>query len=241
MGMAGILVSWPSSNHQRQLSCYRPLRHNRMSRHSPIMNFSWRAVGIRLYSSSFGKSAHRFAGCAYYRGETKIEFDNLLLQIIGFCKDRLDASRKERGERGRYLYDSSATEWQLQSDLREFLQGNCPWADVRSEVEGIGAGRCDLIVSCGDLRRYIIELKREFHDCYHEGLQSYLKQSIAYQATNIPLGFLGVLDLTTRSAPPPHLATNIWVESSESRIGDTRYAVVFRIPGNLVLPSSFSK
>jgi hypothetical protein len=181
------------------------------------------------------------ATSAYYNGEIKAEFDRLLVQVICFCKDRLDASRKERGERGRYLYDPHATEWQLQSDLRDFLHGNCTWADVRTEVEGVGVGRCDLYVSCARQRRYIIELKREFQDCSSSGLRKYLAQSTAYQGTNIPLGLLGVLDLTSRSGPAAHLATNIWAETCESSAGDKRYVVIFRVPGNLVTPSSFSQ
>lgn len=195
------------------------------------------SVSQRIFKSIQEKLASNTDYCPPAKGE----FDFLILQIIAFCRDRLDASSKERGKRGAYLYEPDAKEGDLQSDLRDFLQGNCLWAEVRTEVEGIGAGRADIYVAITP-RRYVIELKRELIDSKKEAIEKYLAQTISYQVTNLRIGFLGVLDLSLGSGPPPHLEENFWVATFVSKGSDAlRHAVVFRVPGNLPRPSSFSK
>ncbi len=176
----------------------------------------------------------------YFAGEIRLEFEAIAIQILVFCKDRLDATRRQRGPRGRYLQDPSATEWDLQSDLREFLAGNCLWADVQTEIDGVATGRADVYVTAASFRRYIIELKRETEDASPSGLERYLPQTLSYQVTNIPLGILGVLDLTQQGRPASHLSLNAWSAFHSPGSGDTRHVMVFRVPGNLVLPSSAS-
>lgn len=178
-----------------------------------------------------------------YSGESGRDFDLLLKQIITFCADRLDVSRKGwGGDRVHYLFKSDANECDLQDDLRQFLQGNLGWvSNIQFEVDSIGAGRIDLAVLFG-MRRFIIELKRESANASRENLRRYLAQSTAYQATNVRLGFLGVLDMIPRTGPAPTLAENFWLETYCPE-GQSlhRTVVVFRVPGNLEAPSTFSK
>ncbi|MDC0714206.1 hypothetical protein POL68_37430 [Stigmatella sp. ncwal1] len=181
------------------------------------------------------------ASCRDYEGETKRDFDELLLHVLSFCADRLDGSKRERGARGAYLSKANALEGDLQSDLREYLIGNFLRADVRTEVDGVGAGRTDIYIGFGT-RRFIIELKREGEDSSRSGLRKYLGQAAAYQATNVRLGFLGVLDLVERRGPPPHLEDSVWTDSFVPEGGEsTRHIVVFRVSGRLTPPSNFSK
>lgn len=175
----------------------------------------------------------------HYTNGVRAAFDSLLLQVLTFCADRLDASPAEIGERGGYRFRPDAREWDLQADLREWLRGNFRHGEVRTEISGIATGRADIYVSFGGTR-FILELKKEESNASPAGLHKYLGQAVAYQATNVRLGFLGVLDLTrTPGYTIPHLEENVWVEEvrpdSEAR---TRHIVVFRVTGNLSRPSS---
>jgi hypothetical protein len=176
----------------------------------------------------------------HYRGDTKQKFNALLLQVLNFCRDRLDAGRKQMGRRGKYLFSASATEWDLQADLREWLTGNLNAGEVLTEVSGISIGRADVFVTFGGTR-FVIELKKEDGSVDRESLRTYLGQAVAYQVTNIRLGFLGVLDLTQSAAPASHLEENVWVEKVQVPTENVlRHVVVFTVPGNLQIPSSLS-
>jgi hypothetical protein len=189
----------------------------------------------------FAKLTDELAVCSDYFGEAKDFFDQLLIQILMFCLDRQDSDRRISGPRTDYLRRADATEQNLQLDLREFLRGNLPEAEVLSEVSGIAAGRTDLYVYFGRYR-FIIELKK------HEGVADalagtqYRAQAVAYQATNVRLGFLGMLELLNRPGPPPTLEDCLWFDAY-TPVGSTlpRYIVAFRVPGMLKTPSSLSK
>ncbi len=197
-------------------------------------------IGSPILQRIMTKFTQELARCADYQGETRRDFNDLLLHVLTFCIDRLDASRKERGPRGEYLYRANATEWDLQSDLRQYLVGNFRRADVRTEVEGVAAGRADIYVSLG-ARRFIIELKRDAKDVSQAGLRKYLGQAGAYQATNVRLGMLGVLDLVERTGPAPHVEESVWADAIVPEGGSlARHVVVFRVAGRLERPSSLS-
>ena len=182
-----------------------------------------------------------FSAAAHYTDIVASDFDELVLQVVLFCKDRQDAARKELGKRGAYLHSRDATEFDLQADLREWLSGNYPRADVRTEVEGVAAGRADIYVGLGG-HRFIIELKRHKGIVTPESARQYHSQSASYQATNVRLGMLGILELADRTGPAPALEESVWFESFVPYGGQlTRHLLVFRIPGNRALPSSMSR
>lgn len=178
------------------------------------------------------------ASCTDYRGETKDGFDNLLAQILMFCTDRQDAGRKQLGPRTEYLRADDAKEGDLQSDLRQFIKGNLTTAEVLAEVEGIATGRSDIYVGFGGVR-FIAELKRHFGAVNREVAKTYFGQAGAYQATNVRLGFLGILELADRPGPPPTIADCLW-HADYIPEGSTlaRHIIVFRVPGMLKTPSS---
>lgn len=178
------------------------------------------------------------ASCTDYHGETKDGFDALLAQILMFCADRQDAGRKQLGPRTDYLRADDAKEGDLQSDLREFIKGNITTAEVLTEVEGIATGRSDIYVGFGGVR-FISELKRHFGAVDREVARSYFGQAGAYQATNVRLGFLGILELVGRPGPPPTIAECLW-HTDYIPEGSTlaRHIIVFRVPGMLKTPSS---
>lgn len=176
--------------------------------------------------------------CTDYQGETKDGFDALLAQILVFCADRQDAGRKQLGPRTDYLRADDAKEGDLQSDLRQFVKGNLTTAEVLTEVEGIATGRSDIYVGFGGVR-FIAELKRHFGAVDKEVAKTYFGQAGAYQATNVRLGFLGILELVDRPGPPPTIADCLW-HAGYIPEGSmlARHIIVFRVPGILKTPSS---
>jgi len=178
------------------------------------------------------------ASCTDYHGGTKDGFDDLLAQILMFCADRQDVGRKQLGPRADYLRAEDAKEGDLQSDLRQFVKGNLTTAEVLTEVEGIATGRSDIYVGFRGVR-FITELKRHFGAVDREVVKTYFGQAGAYQATNVRLGFLGILELVDRPGPPPTIAECFWHADyipEGSRMA--RHIVVFRVPGMLKTPSS---
>ena len=109
-----------------------------------------------MCSSSVMPVADDLKDALDYRDETRLVFDELIQQVIVFCEDRQNADLSQLGERGKYLRQTDAVENDLQRDLREWLRGNLPGADVLPEVPGIAAGRSDLYVNFGDVK-FVIE------------------------------------------------------------------------------------
>jgi len=180
------------------------------------------------------------AQCSDYNGIVRDDFDELVLQVVLFCKDRQDAGLKELGTRGAYLRNTNATEFQFQSDLREWLSGNFRRGDVRTEVEGVATGRADIYVGFGS-HRFIIELKRHHGMVNEDVARQYLGQAGSYQGTNVKLGMLGVLEVVNREGPPASLEECVWYDAvvpSGTRVA--RHHVVFRVPGLLRSPSALS-
>jgi hypothetical protein len=176
-----------------------------------------------------------------YVGEVKSNFDELTFQLLCFCRSRLDDNWGTLKEGGTYRFDPDASEWDLQNDLYTFLVGNFTRGDVRTEVSDVATGRSDVFVTFGGAQ-FVIELKKENRDATRDGLKKYLGQTASYQATNVRLGFLGVLDLSRREEDvTPHLCDSVWVDAHWVRDSTrTRNIVVFRVAGNLPRLSSLS-
>jgi hypothetical protein len=178
--------------------------------------------------------------CPDYEGNIKDSFDDLLLQVIMFCVDRQDGDKRTQGTRIEYLRRKDATEQDLQLDLREFLRGNLLSADVLAEIPGVAIGRTDLYVIFSNCR-VIIELKKHEGVADAQAAKRYRSQAASYQATNVRLGFLGMLELLDRPGPAASLEECLWIETFiPTGASMPRYLVAFRVPGMLKPPSSFS-
>lgn len=178
--------------------------------------------------------------CQDYIGDVRTHFNELLVQIALFCKTRQDGGSKELRDRGNYLRDPAATEFELQQDLWQWLSGNYSECEILGEVEGIGTGRADLFATFGG-HRFVLEMKRHRGHVDRTTAKQYCDQAATYQNTNVKLGFLGILELSNRSGPPPSLEECIWLETvlpENSNI--IRHLIVFRVIGNLKTPSSMS-
>ena len=172
-----------------------------------------------------------------YEGAVREAFDAVLQQLLVFCSDRQNAEIRDLGTRGEYLRVKHPSESDLQLDLREFLVGNLTGSDVLSEVRGVATGRTDLRVSFGG-PTFIIELKKHDGHLSQEAANRYRAQATSYQASNVRLGFLGVLEVVDRTGPVPSLEECFWHSAYVPDGGDlTRHLIVFKVPGRLKPPS----
>jgi hypothetical protein len=179
--------------------------------------------------------------CTDFAGLVKEDTQPIIVAVIRFLAFCLNAQEGGDHSHTAYLFDPEATEGQLQQHLTEWLYGACGFTNLIIEAQHIGAGRIDLMLVFNGFR-FVIELKREKDDTTRDGLNAYLRQEAAYQATDIALGMLVVLDLTAGPLPD-HMRDNVWVDvvSSNTSGGTERYVVVVRVPGNRVSPSRLSR
>ncbi len=204
-------------------------------RYDPSHDFSNPVVQRLLQEAT-----SNLASCGDYSGEIRFHFNELLAQIILFCKTRQDGGTKELRDRGNYLRDRDATEFHLQQDLWQWLSGNFRHGEILDEVEGIATGRADLYAGFGG-HRFIIELKRHHGHVDRTTARDYCNQAASYQNTNVKLGFLGVLEIADRVGPPPSLEECIWYDAVvPTNSSVARHLIIFRVPGNLISPSSMS-
>jgi len=107
-------------------------------------------------------------------------------------------------------------------------------------MEGVATGRTDLYIGFGG-HRFIAELKRH-HGYVDEAVaMSFFGQAGAYQATNVRLGFLGILELVDRPGPPATIEECFWSASFVPEGSQlARHITVFRVPGMLKSPSSLN-
>ncbi|MFD1745795.1 hypothetical protein ACFSE1_10015 [Rhizobium helianthi] len=165
-------------------------------------------------------------------------FNTLVYSIALFLELKLDGSR-EQDIFSRYLFQHQPlpVEKDLQQDfLRHGKSNRLP---VDDEIKGVAGGRADIRYKA-DPHRMIIEVKRELSDASFDNLMlSYGDQTAIYQATNVKLGVMLVLDLSK-----PHLKLAHMDKCYETRTGDLlgdgtlRGVLVVRIPGRRGVPSA---
>jgi len=168
-----------------------------------------------------------------YNEPVSSRFDRLLLLLIKFVRSRTDDVGSVRRYLSAFRKRSDApVERALQLDLFDYLIGH---GYVDMEKTSVSAGRADLYVpEIG--YRFVIEVKRLLDDWETE-IPPFLGQTAAYQQTDVRLGVLAVLDLTSRPAGTPHLEQCFDARTRSFPDGDSRRVVVVRVPGNRTVPS----
>jgi hypothetical protein len=121
----------------------------------------------------------------------------------------------------------------LQNDLWEYLSSS---EYPEAERKQVSAGRADIYIPQGRFR-FVIEVKRSLSDWTEDGLEGLLRQTTAYQQTDVRLGVLAVLDLSDRPAGVPHFDACFTVRERSVSATDNRCAVVMRVPANRRTPS----
>ncbi|QFU14727.1 hypothetical protein [Microvirga thermotolerans] len=127
-------------------------------------------------------------------------------------------------------------EKELQADFMRFMR-TAKFGTV-DEWRGIGGGRADVVHQLNGIR-FVTEVKRELEDAsFPNLLRSYGDQTALYQTTNIPVGILLVLDLTTRDGKPDHFKQLYKpIVGNLLNDGTTRGVLVVKIPARKITPS----
>ena len=164
-------------------------------------------------------------------------YTELLRQLLLFLETRLNLTGAH--PRVGYLSQSNPTpaERNLQADLHDFLYGQLG-SHISVEISDIAGGRADISFLVPPYR-IVAELKRELNDASFDALQTrYAAQATEYQATDLRLGFLVVLDLTQQEGRP-HI-TELVRTIRLQRPGETepRFLTIIKVPGNQRPPSA---
>ncbi|WP_313197186.1 hypothetical protein [Rhizobium sp.] len=184
--------------------------------------------------------AHAFASMEDFASTfVRNHFLALAFGAANFLAQKLDSS-VEMDRFSGYLFERGKPlplEKELQQDfLRHARSAGLP---VTDELRGIGGGRADVAyVSDGVV--IIVEVKRELAGASFDNLlASYGEQTAIYQATNVKLGLMLVLDLSKKNSRLAHMDT--WYET---RIGDLlddgteRGVLIVKVPGRRETPST---
>jgi hypothetical protein len=168
-----------------------------------------------------------------YVGEVAAHFDRLILFLVKFLAIRVDGDGNRFPYLSRIRTGKAPGEATLQEDLWEFLSSS---EYPEAERKQVSAGRADIYIPQGRFR-FVIEVKRSLVAWTEDGLDGLLRQTTAYQQTDVRLGVLAILDLSDRPAGVPHFDTCFMVRERNVSAADKRNAVVMRVPANRRIPS----
>jgi hypothetical protein len=170
-----------------------------------------------------------------YTGDVKVAVDQLLTLLVRFVGDRLNAQYNRK----KYLFKADASEDDLHQDLYDYLKSTDLGATTEMEVQHIGGGRIDIRILFDGFGLHI-ELKADDTQSSMTEKTAYLKQTVAYQATDVRIGFLVALRTKAfdPTGPSPHL-TGLFEHTTLSVEGDTvpRHVILIELPGNRTAPS----
>lgn len=177
----------------------------------------------------------------YQRPAAHMDFNVLVLRLATFLEQKLDSS-VEQDRFSAYLFKHSKP-LPVEKDLQQdFLRhGQSSGLPVDDEVKGVAGGRADIrYKSNGNI--VIVEVKRELKDATFENLlRSYGDQTVIYQATNLKLGVMLVLDLSKNHGSPGVAHMDTWYATSIGdflKDGTERGVLVVKIPGRRGTPSA---
>lgn len=168
-----------------------------------------------------------------YSGEVASRFDRLIYLLLKFLKLRIDSQGSRYPYLKRIENNLAPHESELQNDLWVFLTGT---EYPEAEKTDVSAGRVDIFIPQRGFR-FVIEVKRLQEEWTDKALKPLLRQTTAYQQTDVRLGVLAVLDLSDRPAGLPHMDECAFLRLRIGSPSDSRHAVVLRVPGNRRTPS----
>lgn len=175
-----------------------------------------------------------------YHGAYAAHFKWLVLLLCRFVQTRADAVGRKYPYLARIEDGLTPLESALQEDLEEFLIG---FGMPQAERSGVTAGRADLYLPQPSRQpfRFVIEVKRHLTAWADDVCEPFLRQTTAYQQTDLKLGILAVLDLSDRPSGVPDFEECFWVAVRRVSGRDIRHAVVVRVPGNKRTPSDHAE
>lgn len=160
----------------------------------------------------------------------------VLDQLIRFVRQRLNSQESWKT----YLFDSDADEHDLHKDLYDWLRQGQFSSSVNVEVQEVGAGRVDIQIQFSGFHLYL-ELKADHTAVPVADKAAYIKQTVAYGASDVRIGFLVVLRMTSPKDKSPSGHLTEYVSHTTVLMRDSpieRHVVMLEIPGNRVKPSA---
>lgn len=160
----------------------------------------------------------------------------VLDQLIKFVRQRLNSQESWKP----YQFDPDANEHNLHVDLYEWLCQGQFGSFTNVEVQEVGAGRVDIQIQFSGFHLYL-ELKADDTAVPLDGKAAYIKQTVAYQASDVRIGFLVVLRMTPPKDKSPSEHLTEYVSHTTVPIKGTaveRHVVMLEIPGNQTKPSN---
>lgn len=158
--------------------------------------------------------------------------DLVTMLLVSFTYDRERATSATRP----YLFDQNAVEEDLASDLQDYLVGCGQLAGVRTEVRRVGGGRVDIEFAFSGFNLYV-ELKADSTAVPLGDKGNYLRQTAAYQSTDVRVGFLLVLKILKPKNVATHLTDNAEVFEVLDAEGQERHVVALTLSGGRTTPS----
>ncbi|MCO5995743.1 hypothetical protein [Actinoallomurus rhizosphaericola] len=188
-----------------------------------------------IESSVYSTIRAALASSPDYSGAAAAAVDEVLRLIIRFVTTRTNA----QSDLYAYVFDPKANEDSIHLDLYNYLASSDLGSIVEFEVQHVGGGRIDLRLKFDGFAIHI-EMKVDSTKVPMDDKTAYLKQAVAYQGTDIRIGFLVALrhKAFDPSGPPPHLSALIG--HTEFGIeGDSipRHIVTVQVPGSRTKPS----
>lgn len=172
--------------------------------------------------------------------QTKNLVGTMIYKTLLFLETRLDMTPGV-DPAVKYLFiadgEPNPLEKELQQDFIRFFRN--AKLGTAAELAGVGGGRVDVSHTHRG-SRFVTEVKREAADASFDNLlASYGEQTALYQITNIPIGILLVLDLTTRDGLSGDLRTLYKpVIGDLLKDGVKRGVLIVRVPARRITPSA---
>ncbi|GJD58079.1 hypothetical protein [Methylobacterium dankookense] len=183
-----------------------------------------------------------FEGIAYFDTNPNVRtiVQAVVYKTLLFLESRMDPSLGVDPTVA-YLFtredEANPLEKEIQQDFMRFIR-TAKFGTV-DELRGVAAGRADVVHQVDGVR-FITEVKREEEDASFDNLlASYGDQTSLYQNTNVPIGILLVLDLTTKGGLSGHFRTLYRTEVG-NLLGDgtNRGVLIVKVPGRRIAPSA---
>jgi hypothetical protein len=172
-------------------------------------------------------------GARDYEGAVQVAFDDLIIRLVRFVSVRIDAARSRFPYLNEVGPDNEPKEIDLQKDLFNYLASTGYPAWERSDI---ASGRTDIVIPHGTFN-FVIETKQSDLKWQEGSASEFVAQASAYHQTDVRLGVLAVLDLSSRRPGEPHLDACFFVAKDNYSRDDTRTVLVARVPGNKRTPS----
>jgi hypothetical protein len=183
----------------------------------------------------------KLEGAKDYKGKVAEWFNLLVVRLCKFLCHRNDmgvvkgyfAYLKRVDDRTKLPHES-----ELQLDLLNYLRAT--YQAPLIEVSHVAGGRADIYISFEHFR-FVIEVKRSTAPKWSLfSVRPHSRQALSYTTSDVRLSVLATLDLSVRDPGDPHISSCFGVIRRLPTSTDVRTAVVMRVPGNRLTPSTLS-